>query len=193
MISPSGDHNDGMHEVERRYKTDEAMATTLQARLEALGFQQSESTRQIDEYFTSETHDFIVSEECLRIRQTNGLTLMTWKPPSSDQIKAAQDYWKPEIEFAVDASADTARSFLTSLRFIPYVVVDKLRTSYRRGTVEVAIDDVASAGYFVEVEIQSVDVDAARAELDSIAKELGIDGYPQSTIPYRDIVKAYSE
>jgi len=178
------------HEVERRYKVKESDLPEIRTKLSRLGFEQAYVQHQADEYFTSRHKDFIASEECLRIRSVDSATILTWKPPTTDEMRIAPEFWKQELEFPVDASPEMVRQFLVALDFISYTVVDKVRNTYRdQSGVEVSIDQVDRLGTFIEIEIKSMDVEQARQDLVQVAKELTLDDGDISIVPYRDLVK----
>jgi adenylate cyclase, class 2 len=178
-----------MHEVERRYKIAPGSVQDLQRVLNDMGFSPSYSQYQIDEYYTSKHKDFISSEECLRIRSVDSDIILTWKPPSTDDMRAAPEFWKQEIEFGVSASADIVRSFLQALDFLPYVTVAKRRRAFADQTgTEVAFDEVQGLGSFIEIEIQSDDIEEARATILRVSEALRLPDDDISTVPYRDLV-----
>jgi adenylate cyclase, class 2 len=184
----------GVHEVERRYRVSSSRMPQVEACLDDMGFSRAYTQRQVDQYYTSKHKDFISTRECLRIRFIDGRrTVLTWKPPSTDEMRAASEFWKQEIEFAVDASLDTVKQFLIALDFVPYVTVDKTRTAYHNSAgVEIALDEVIGLGWFVELEVQSAYIDAARKEILRLAEELDLKEGNISTIPYRDLVNPQS-
>jgi adenylate cyclase class 2 len=178
-----------VHEVERRYSVSEKQMSAVKEVLCASGFGFSYRQHQVDEYFTSKHKDFISTEECLRIRSIDSSTIFTWKPPSTEEILKSADYWKEEVEFPVDASPSKAKRFLTALDFVSYVTVEKIREAYADDLgSEVACDEVSGLGFFVELEIQSRDIESARKSISQLAENLGLKDEDLSTVPYRDLV-----
>ena len=76
---------------------------------------------------------------------------------------------------------------LKALDFKELITVNKIRETYDYKGFEIALDEVAELGFFVEIEANNhlTSVEKTREELYKIAKELGIDttnedirGYP---------------
>jgi predicted adenylyl cyclase CyaB len=178
-------------EIELRFKVPKAYSAELQRRLADAGFKAIGEVRQKDVYFTNRHKDFIENEECLRLRQEDGSVTLTWKPPSSDEMKAAPDFWKREIDLDLAEQLEVARDLLHALDFLEYVTVEKVRSVFiNEGGVEVALDSVAHVGDFVEIEVKSAEVDRGRELIRQIAVKLGLSDSWLSTTPYRDLVKA---
>ena len=180
-------------EVERRYSITVNNLPQIEQKLTELRFKPSYLQHQIDEYFTSKHKDFISSEECLRIRSINDRTILTWKPPTTTDMRSAPEFWKEEIEFAVAAQPRLIKRFLEALDFIPYVTVEKVRTAYINSIgVEISIDKVSHLGTFMEIEIKSADVARARRQLADLARDLHLSDADISDVPYRDLVATKS-
>lgn len=145
---------------------------------------------QEDIYYTGRFKDFIASEECLRIRKTDNKEEITWKPPTTDEMVAGQQYWKEERNIDISGRADDFRYLLERLDFIEYVTVVKRRAEFRvDGSTSVAVDNISGIGTFVEVETMADNHEIAVAKnLDELSK-LGFENYLRVTRPYRDIVK----
>ena len=175
-------------EIEIRYEvpTDEDRARVI-ALLEGLAAVETQS--QTDVYFTSKHKDFIASEECLRIRTVDGESIITWKPPSDDEMRASDHFWKEEVDVPVGGHQQEAQRLLERLDFRPVVTVEKVRAVYRISEFQSAsIDVVARAGTFIEIETISSDRESALESNRALAKMLGISGFPVSKTPYRDLV-----
>jgi adenylate cyclase, class 2 len=180
-----------IHEVERRYRISAEATSAVKVRLMGLGFAFAYNQRQVDEYYTSKYKDFIASRECLRIRSLDSRTVLTWKPPSTDDMRMASEFWKQEVEFGVEAERAVVQQFLVALDFVPYVTVTKTRTAYTNPFgIEVALDEVEGLGHFIELETQTANVDEGRANIVAVSEALGLSTEDISTIPYRDLVAA---
>ena len=178
-----------VHEVERRYRISADEIPAVKERLLSMGFTLAHDQRQVDEYYTSKYKDFIASRECLRIRSLGSRTILTWKPPSTDDMRKAPEFWKQEIEFGVEAEIAVVQQFLVALDFVPYVTVTKIRRAYTSPSgIEVSFDEVAGLGHFIELEIQTADVDEGRANIVQMSEALGLNAESISTVPYRDLV-----
>lgn len=155
-----------------------------------MGFQERTATHQIDTYFTSRHKDFIETEECLRIRQEGSREMITWKPPSTDEMKIADEFWKEEIDLDVTGSSDIAFRLLDRLDFVKYCVVDKTRKVFVNDQgVEAGLDRVVGVGVFLELEVRMREVQDARKLLRSTADSLGLDPDRLVRVPYRDLVR----
>jgi adenylate cyclase class 2 len=181
-----------IYEVELRYKLDGegCHAKALEETLVYLGFTHSKSIRQEDIYYSSKHKDFIESEECLRIRTVDGLSEITWKPPSCADMKVADEFWKEEVDLQIKSQHDVAKRLLTALDFFEVAIVEKQRTSYEGPNgVEVSLDLVSSVGTFVEIEVKHSDANQGKEIIRQIAVEIGVSNYEICRTPYRDLVR----
>jgi adenylate cyclase class 2 len=177
-------------EVEQRYALSGRSPSAIAARLKDLGFVEQSLISQRDTYFTSRHKDFIASEECLRVREVDARAELTWKPPSTDEMRGATAFWKEEIDVDVTGQVDDVLRMLRMLDFVEYVVVAKDRRVFvLPDGVEVAIDSVQGVGSFVELEIKAEDPGPALARLQQLADQLELDPAWVSKVPYRDLVK----
>ncbi|WP_440069735.1 class IV adenylate cyclase [Streptosporangium sp. OZ121] len=181
--------NMSLLEVEIRYQLAPEDESGIEHRLTDSGFEERTVERQVDTYFTSRHKDFIETEECLRIRQEGSRELITWKPPSTDEMKTADEFWKEEIDLDVTGNSDVAFRLLSRLDFVKYCVVDKTRRIFVNDLgVEAGLDQVAGVGVFLELEVKTSDVEEARTLLRSTAESLGLDPRMLVRVPYRDLV-----
>jgi adenylate cyclase, class 2 len=163
---------------------------SVRATIADLGWSIAHRRQEEDIYYSSRHKDFIATEECLRIRKSEERAELTWKPPTSDQMRQSQQYWKQEVDLDVSQQVETIRQLLACLEFYEYVVVTKSRTIYRatRETI-VCLDEIENLGWFVEIETKSQSAsDATRANL-LVLSQLGLDNAARVNVPYRDLVK----
>ncbi len=160
------------------------------ARAHALGWKAKPAIEQQDIYYTSTHKDFIASEECLRIRAWGDRAELTWKPPTSPEMRAANQYWKEEIDLDITGQVEIMRTLLARLEFEEYAVVNKTRHAFAvDGCSLVCFDAIGGLGWFVEVETKAHDAEGATARNETILHELALDRAQRVSIPYRDLVK----
>lgn len=145
---------------------------------------------QIDTYYTSKYKDFIISEECLRIREYENKIELTWKPPTTDKMAIEKQYWKEELNIQIIDSKEKIMRLLMVLDFIEYVTVDKNRTNYRfDDETTISIDFIKNVGYFLEIETLSHNEIESLSKNITIANSLQLDESSIVNLPYRDIVR----
>lgn len=179
-------------EVERKRRLD-ASAGNLTERLTALGFLATDTTTETDTYYSRPDVDFMVTVECLRVRERGDFTEITYKPPSTLSTHSDSGVIsKRETNVVVaDGNGREARALLESLGMVELVKVVKNRAAYRRpgeDDVVVTVDTVVGAGVFIETEIMADDQTEAAARLGRVEKELGLDSFEVVPLPYRDLV-----
>jgi adenylate cyclase, class 2 len=166
-----------MFEVEQKFQVD--AANNLLARVAALGGEFGPPANQIDNYYAHPSRDFAQTDEALRIRRVDDEAYVTYKGAKIDQVTKT----RRELELPLAGGPEGAERFaelLEVLGFRPVVTVVKQRrhaiVRWCDRDVEVALDDVAEVGLFIELELQADegDVPLARDCLASLANELGV-------------------
>ncbi|GLY29835.1 class IV adenylate cyclase [Kineosporia sp. NBRC 101731] len=172
-------------EVEKKFILPNA--EKLRARLAATGAQPSDPVQQIDAYYNAPHRDFTAADtidEWLRLRTSKrgaSLNYKLWHPTGA-QLKTHADEYESPV-----GDPEAIRRTLIALGFTPLVTVDKTRTIWELPDVEVALDQVAGAGDFVEFEYkgQADSIEKATATLDHLIGELSVElgdlvtrGYP---------------
>lgn len=187
-----------MYEVEQKYPLADVAA--VEAALARLGATWHGTAEQVDRYFNHPCRDFGVTDEALRLRRTDDALVITWKGPRLDATaKTRREIELPLAEAAVPAAAlaeaavpDAAvaeaavpvtlerwTELLEALGFRQVHEVAKQRrlatVAWHGAAIDVALDEVAGLGNFVELELQ---VDApgiadAAIRIESLARELG--------------------
>ena len=122
--------------------------------LRSLHFEPGDLIRESDIYFTSDFHDFMGSDEALRLRDSENLSraatssFLTYKGPKLDTVSSTRQ----ELETAVSDSG-VCRDILLSLGYRELSPVRKLRQYYHRGPLTACVDQVEGLGSFLELEL----------------------------------------
>ncbi len=166
-----------MYEVELKFPL--ADPQPVEARLRAWGARRSDATEQTDLYFRHPARDFEQTDEALRLRSSGTHNRVTYKGPIVD----SRTKMRREIEVSIGDGAEAARQFgeiLAALGFHPVRRVEKRRTTWRlhreNREFEVAFDEVADLGSFLEIEAMADEAgrNAARDAILALAGELGL-------------------
>ena len=152
-------------EVEQKYVVEVGELAEIERRLNEMQPERRPEVTQVDTYFAHPQRDFGQTDEALRLRQVGEANFVTYKGPKID----ATTKTRREIELPLSPGAMGARQFhelLVSLSFQPVRQVRKTRrpilVEWEGERIEVALDDVAGLGPFVELEMS-----ADEGELDS--------------------------
>ena len=163
-------------EVEQKYPV--ADHAELQTRLAALGCIFHAPIEQADLYFAHPARNFKQTDEALRLRRSGDETCITYKGPKLDPTSKT----RREIELPI-AGADGYEPYRELLEVLGCHAVMEVRKSRTPGTIqweeaelEVALDDVAGLGTFIELEIvaSATELEAAKQRLTSLAARLGL-------------------
>lgn len=165
-------------EVEAKFPLD-GSAEEWRQRLVVLGALERPPIHQSDEYFAHPARDFGQTGEAFRIRTAGEGNALTYKGPLLDSTtKSRQEI---EVGFAAGGlKAQQMRAMLLALSFHSVGCVRKVRTpfeiAFRGRKFELALDEVAELGHFLEIEIAAAETDWTRAR-DSVldlAAHLGL-------------------
>jgi len=165
------------YEVEQKFPVADLAAIAVQ--LDELGAEPGRTVQQVDTYFAHPSRDYADTDEALRIRRVGADNFITYKGPKID----AETKTRREIELPLPGGESAAAAhgqLLEALGFSPVATVSKTRTSRRlerQGwTIEVALDQLAVLGSYVELELQAgdADIDAARGIIQALACQLGL-------------------
>ena len=169
-----------MYEVELKVAADH---DAVRKRLEALDAEHLGTVTQSDTYYDAPHRDFAETDEAFRIRhedhEGDARTELTYKGPKVD----AESKTREEVETGVEDAGDAA-AIVESLGFEAAATVRKERDRYRLDGYTVTLDDVEGIGEFVEVEIESSDVDSAREGAKAVMADLGLDPDEQIRTSY---------
>lgn len=149
----------------------------MEKSLRNLGFLPGDLVKESDLYFTGDTHDFMKTDEALRIRTCDNMTTcssvsyLTYKGPKLDNISNTRKELETEIK-----DAQTAREILIALGYQKLYPVTKLRQYYHMERVTACVDLVEGLGAFLELEIlveSSDKKEAALRQIENILQQLG--------------------
>jgi len=100
-----------------------------------------------DIYFSSPIKNFKETDEALRIRKSQGNTILTYKGPKIDKISKSRE----EIETFVSGDI---KIILERLGFNKFIEIKKKRKLYQYNEFMISIDDVEGLGEYIEVELK---------------------------------------
>jgi adenylate cyclase, class 2 len=126
---------------------------------------------QVDEYYAHPSRDFAITDEALRLRTENDLTVVTYKGPKLDRETKTRE----EFEVSV-ANRATMASILDRLGFKSVIRISKKRQVYGLKGITVCFDSVKGLGDFIELEIDSPDVEAGKQAIFALMREIGVSG-----------------
>src|SRR5207253_11380761 len=135
--------------------------------LAELGARFTDSIEQTDHYFKHPARDFAKTDEALRLRQVGAENFITYKGPRVDSTTKT----RRELELPLPSGPEMNEQFaalLTALGFRPVGVVRKRRRkallAWEGHKVELAVDEVAGLGSFLELEIAAEDANLEPAK-----------------------------
>ncbi len=153
-----------------------------------LGFKAGDLIRESDIYFNSDFHDFIQSDEALRVRTSENLSkrtsriYLTYKGRKVDNISMTREELETEL-----ADGDTAVRILKALGYQSMFHVNKLRQLYHGDNLTACVDQVEDLGSFLELEVIVKDESQREEALDrieQILKGIGSDMTETTRISY---------
>ena len=165
--------------------------------LNSQGFSLASETTEIDSYYSRPDVDFMQTVECLRVRQRDGFTEITYKPPTNQRTRTEDGVIvKPETNLPVSPeNAAVAKQLLANLGMVKLVEVNKFRRIFKcdgESGLTIAIDEISDAGVFIETEIISEDKESALRQIEDIEAQIGVQEFEIITRPYRDICMGIS-
>ena len=160
--------------------------------LNSQGFSLASETTEIDSYYSRPDVDFMQTVECLRIRQRDDFTEITYKPPTNQRTRTEDGVIvKPETNLPVNPeNTAVAKQLLANLGMVKLVEVNKFRRIFKcddEPGLTIAIDEISGAGVFIETEIISEDKELALRRIEDIEARIGVQEFEIITRPYRDI------
>jgi adenylate cyclase class 2 len=165
-------------EVEQKYRV--ADLASIRERLMALGATLGEPFEQADRYLNHPSRDFRLTDEALRLRQSGEAMFVTYKGPRIDLTTKTRQEIELPLPFGPATIADFTQLF-EALGFRRVITVSKRRQpaelSWQGHAVQVALDDVAGVGTFVELEVVSDEAGLAGAKqaIQGLGSRLGLD------------------
>ncbi len=150
-------------------------------RLRALGARELGKTQQEDVFLAGAG----LGRDCaLRFRRAGDKLELTFKGPRQGGAGGSH---KARLEATVALAGDPTE-VLGHLGYRPSLQVRKVRQAFRLGTVEVALDDVAGLGKFVEVEAQAEDAKDGAAAVEAALELLQLDGARREALSYAELL-----
>jgi adenylate cyclase class 2 len=134
-------------------------------------------SRQIDIYYNAPHRDFFANapsvDEWLRLRDSDGKYSVNFKSffPKGAKKSTHCDEFESKIE-----NFEAMRKMLAALDFKPVITVDKKRVAFSYRNTEIAIDEVADLGTFIEIEYDcdnDCTIESAREHLYEVLREIG--------------------
>ncbi|PKL59929.1 MAG: class IV adenylate cyclase [Methanomicrobiales archaeon HGW-Methanomicrobiales-4] len=133
----------------------------------------SETLTEHDTYYNAPHRDFGVTDEALRLRQTEIRSTITYKGPKNTILGSKI---REELNLET-ADPETFDRIVTSLGFVPVAVVIKRREYYHYEDFTISLDQVEGLGDFVEIElITQNNAEEAAARVDQMAKKMNVTG-----------------
>jgi adenylate cyclase class 2 len=136
-------------EIEAKLKVDSL--TEVELRLNELGAKFVAEQFQSDSHLDTSAATLFSTDRCLRLRRqvVDGAErhILTYKGSQEDSDFKKRQEVETEIK-----DADSMRRLLSKLGYEQVLVVEKTRRLWRLGRCEVALDELPSLGYFVEIE-----------------------------------------
>ena len=182
------------YEVENKFAV--ADLPELRRRIESLGGCLCDIENQADSYFNHPLRDFRLTDEALRIRESNGKVQITFKGPrAGESIKIREEIELPIAE--TDEGGERAKTFFRRLGFRFVACIHKRRTTLRiqrdKWSILVCLDEVVELGSFVEIEAMSESEDLAQAKqiVCQLQQEIGL-GEPILTSYLRMLLAKHS-
>jgi len=170
--------NQAQFEVEQKFRV--KSLEPVERALRELGAHPGDAVQQVDVYFAHPVRDFSQTDEAFRLRRIGEQNIVTYKGPKID----AQTKTRREIELELpscEEAADQFRELMEALGFQPVATVVKQRREWQvasgTASTNVALDEVAGVGSFVEVEQMAAasDIEAVQRQLATLADQLGLD------------------
>lgn len=141
-----------MYEVELKFPLPDPTAFVIEVLARGAGG--PEMLEQCDRYFNHPARDFATTDEAFRVRTSGTQQMVTYKGPLLDsRTKTRREI---EIPLGGENAPEQFAQMLELLGFRPVRAVRKRRTKYsllwQGREFEIAVDEVAELGTFVEVE-----------------------------------------
>jgi adenylate cyclase class 2 len=165
------------YEVENKFPVREF--SRVFERLQELGAEFHDEVEQVDIYFGHPVRDFATTDEALRIRRIGETNLLTYKGPKIDTTTKT----RREVELPLASGAQYLEQYTQLLIALGFQTVAEVKKHRRRGhlrwsqwSVQLALDQVARLGQFVELEIVADEEQLASAQsaVRTLATRLGL-------------------
>jgi adenylate cyclase class 2 len=181
----------GAVEIEVKYRVDDRALPALERALAARGAAMSPPIRQDDQAFAPQGWSYGQSKVGVtfaRLRTENGRHVFTIKTPVDNEMACLEH----ETEIA---DREEMYRAVVAMGFYPTVRIVKTRRTAALGDIQLCLDEVERAGWFLEIEkivSESEAGTAAQDELDRFARSLGVT-LQRTTDTYDSLVRAAGE
>jgi len=175
-------------EIEVKYKLAETKKEKVLSLLKEYNAEFLGSKKEIDIYYTRADVDFMKTRECLRVRETDEYTEITYKPPTTSLMKKSKRFWKKETNLRFKNQRRVAEELLECLGCKKLVEVKKERLYYKISDLLITIDKVENLGWFLEIEIQGGSPEEALKRINSWSAKFLLTEKDVVERPYRDLV-----
>jgi adenylate cyclase class 2 len=164
-----------LFEVEQKYRLLDPAVTERE--LDSLAVAWRSPEEQVDLYFAHPSRDFAQTDEALRIRRIGDESFVTYKGPKVGKVAKTRQ----ELELPLAGGRPGGVQFALLLESLGFRRVAEVAKTRRPGSlhwngraVEVALDEVAGIGRFLEIELIAADDarDDAEHALQSLAQRL---------------------
>jgi adenylate cyclase class 2 len=146
---------------------------TIRNQILALGGTHSETLTEHDTYYNAPHRDFGITDEALRLRQTEVKTTVTYKGPKNT-ILGSKVREELNLEIPDPATFDL---IITNLGFKAVAEVNKRREYYRYEDFTISLDEVQGLGNFTEIELITMNnAEEAAKRVDALAQKIGVCG-----------------
>ncbi len=165
------------YEVENKFPVVDLSRIVEQ--LQELGAEFHDVIEQADLYFSHPARDFGETDEAFRIRCVGAANLVTYKGPKIDSATKT----RREIELPLATGTERVEDYTELFEALGFGVVAEVKKRRRGGhlqwnqwRVELALDDVAELGHYVELEIvvDQERLSAAQSAILDLAAYLGL-------------------
>ncbi len=136
-----------------------------------------------DVYFNHPCRNFAETDEALRIRKDSDGFTLTYKGAKIDYETKTRD----EIKVGIDDFEKT-KEILVRLGFRVAGRVAKRRRIYRRGEIIICLDWIEELGSFVELEIESGNLNEAKKKIFEYAEMLGFEAEKSIRKSYLEMI-----
>ena len=154
-----------MIEVETKLKIDRI--EPIEERIKELNGDYKGEKTEIDRYFDHPNIRLLSGGGALRVRDADGMYMLTHKGPKKDDETTSRD----EIEIGIESAIEMVKIF-DELGFYELCQVKKLRKTYHLNDLVITLDDVIGLGEFIEVEGKASNDQEFKEKKDEIFKLL---------------------
>ncbi|MDD1728461.1 MAG: class IV adenylate cyclase [Methanospirillum sp.] len=157
---------------------------TVRERITACGGVLTEVLTEHDSYYNAPHRDFGVTDEALRLRETDTKTIVTYKGPKNTILGSKV---REELNLEI-TDPGVFHSIITHLGFVMVAIVRKRREYYQYQDFTISLDQVEGLGDYVEIELISAnDAEKAAARVDQTAQKMGVTG-ERITLSYLELL-----